>query len=412
MAPIIVYYSSPGGGPTSPTWGPHSVSSTAGTEWVLSPLLTTGDDLYDDFGITSIKGVDSSSTVTFTFETQTDVTDFIDDLESFTLGTYELDPSDGVAFFGTGAVNTLVFTDQNAFDEVDGDTTVSGEYELTVAIPDLTISGVFDTTSTSSGAADNSPSTSPSLAGISTVIIRGTDGTAQTSFVFDTAANRDAFVAEYPNNSIATLTFGGLTYTTNSLTWDTFGSTTFTAKLDINDWVDLPPDLNSGDSYSITIVSRVAAVPLQTMEVVYTSSSDFTISSNSGVDVWTTEKLDQADVGTGVRLWNGSHAETAGAIDNESRGNRKYEFATNADSGDWWETLWVRMKQDPGTGTYSDWIALEDGLGNIYLSTLRAYNNMGQGVSNYTPSNTWVTHASGFKYIFEVYDNLDRPSGY
>ena len=160
--------------------------------------------------------------------------------------------------------------------------------------------------------------------------------------------------------------------------------------------------------------SGATGLPLQTREVEYSSLSTFSTISESGINIWIpdTEKATQANVGSGLRLWNGDHAlNFTGCVSNgNTTGNRKYEFALSADRLAYWSSFWIRMKQDPGTGTYSGWIELEDGFGNIFLATQAGYNNIGNGTSTYEPSGRWVTHASGFKYQVEIYDNLDRPA--
>lgn len=132
------------------------------------------------------------------------------------------------------------------------------------------------------------------------------------------------------------------------------------------------------------------------------------IDSDSGQEIWSDDKLDQAHIGQGIRFWNGSEAGNSGATFNS--GNSKWEFPSSNDSEAWWQGYWVRVKQDPGTGTFSDWINLTNASGNIYVNAQSAYNSIGHDLSNYEPTNTWVDHVSGFRYIVEIYADNDRPT--
>ena len=144
--------------------------------------------------------------------------------------------------------------------------------------------------------------------------------------------------------------------------------------------------------------------PLQTRTVTFTSISEFTIDSYSGQEIWNS-KLNQANVGNGLRLWNGSVAGSSGAT--ESSG--KWVFSSGGNCTTWWESYYIRVKQDPGTGTYSDWINWTDAGGDIYTSCQPEYNNIGSVVSDYSGPGTWTTHASGFKYQVEIYSASNRP---
>jgi len=152
------------------------------------------------------------------------------------------------------------------------------------------------------------------------------------------------------------------------------------------------------------VLAPAAAAPLQTRTVTFTSISEFTIDSYSGQEIWNS-KLNQANVGNGLRLWNGSVAGSSGAT--ESSG--KWVFSSAGNCTTWWESYYIRVKQDPGTGTYSDWINWTDAGGDIYTSCQPEYNNIGSDVSNYSGPGSWTTHASGFKYQVEIYSASNRP---
>ena len=167
--------------------------------------------------------------------------------------------------------------------------------------------------------------------------------------------------------------------------------------------------MSAGQSGTITAVSLRPVggepTPLQTRTVTFTSISEFTIDSDSGQEIWKS-KLNQANVGSGLRLWNGSEAGNSGATEN-SQGN--WPFSSNADCATWWGNYYIRVKQDPGTGTYSDWINWTDADGLIYPSCQSTYNNIGSAVVHYSGPGTWTTHASGFKYQVEIYSASNRP---
>ena len=151
------------------------------------------------------------------------------------------------------------------------------------------------------------------------------------------------------------------------------------------------------------------ATPLQTRTVTFsaTDASTFTIDSDSGQEIWTDDKLNQASVGDGLRFWNGSEAGNSGATYNS--GNNRWSFSSASDSLAWWENYWVRVKQDPGTGTYSDWINFTNADGDIEGSAQAAYLNIGDSTANYSGPGTWTTHAAGFKYQVEIYSDSNRP---
>ncbi|MEL0119442.1 MAG: hypothetical protein VXB01_10935 [Opitutae bacterium] len=152
-----------------------------------------------------------------------------------------------------------------------------------------------------------------------------------------------------------------------------------------------------------------SATPLQTRTVTFSASdaTTFTIDSDSGQEIWTDDKLNQASVGNGLRFWNGSEAGNSGAT--YDSGTNRWSFSSASDSATWWGNYWVRVKQDPGTGTYSDWINLTDANGDILVSAQAAYNNIGDVVTNYSGPGTWTTHAAGFKYQVEIYSDSNRP---
>ena len=165
--------------------------------------------------------------------------------------------------------------------------------------------------------------------------------------------------------------------------------------------------ISSAISGTMTAVALrdTAPTPLQTRTVTFTAIDVFTIDSDSGQKIWTDQKLNQASVNTGVRLWNGSEAENSGA----TASGTTWTFGTGTACTAWWENYWMRVKQDPGTGTYSDWINLTDASGDIYTSCQATYNNIGSDVSNYSGPGSWTTHASGFKYQVEIYSASNRP---
>jgi hypothetical protein len=167
--------------------------------------------------------------------------------------------------------------------------------------------------------------------------------------------------------------------------------------------------MSSGQSGTITAVSLRPVggepTPLQSRNVTFTSISEFTIDSDSGQEIWKS-KLNQANVGSGLRLWNGSEAGNSGATQS-SGGN--WPFSSGGNCATWWENYYIRVKQDPGTGTYSDWINWTNADGDIYTSCQPEYNNIGSAVVHYSGPGTWTTHASGFKYQVEIYSASNRP---
>ena len=149
-----------------------------------------------------------------------------------------------------------------------------------------------------------------------------------------------------------------------------------------------------------------APVPLQTRTVTFDSSDAavFTIDSDSGQKIWSDQKLNQASVYDGLRLWNGSEAGNSGA----TADGTKWEFSSNGDCTTWWDNYWMRVKQDPGTGTFSDWINLTGSDGLIKTSCQAEYNNIGSA-SHYSGPGTWTNHAAGFRYQAEIYSVSSRP---
>lgn len=169
------------------------------------------------------------------------------------------------------------------------------------------------------------------------------------------------------------------------------------------------PSTTTGNAMIAVALRDTAPTPLQTRTVTYsaTDKSVFTIDSDSGQEIWTDDKLNQASVGDGLRFWNGSEAGNSGAT--YDSGNNRWSFSSASDSVAWWQNYWVRVKQDPGTGTYSDWINLTDSDGNLKVTAQAAYNNVGDNVTHYSGPGTWTTHAAGFKYQVEIYSDSNRP---
>ena len=164
--------------------------------------------------------------------------------------------------------------------------------------------------------------------------------------------------------------------------------------------------ISSAISGTMTAVALrdTAPTPLQTRTVTFTAIDVFTIDSDTGQEIWNA-KLNQANVGNGLRLWNGSVAGSSGA----TASGTLWAFSSGGDCTTWWESYYIRVKQDPGTGTYSDWINWTDASGDIYTSCQPEYNNIGSAVTNYSGPGTWTTHASGFKYQVEIYSASNRP---
>ena len=170
------------------------------------------------------------------------------------------------------------------------------------------------------------------------------------------------------------------------------------------------PSTTSGNSMIAVALRDTAPTPLQTRTVTFTSISEFTIDSDSGQDIWSSSKLNQASVGStpnGLRLWNGSEAGNSGAT--YDSGTQRWSFSSPTACATWWQNYYIRVKQDPNTGTFSDWINITDANGDIYISTQAPYNNIGSNVTNYSGPGTWTSHASGFRYQMEIYSASNRP---
>ena len=157
------------------------------------------------------------------------------------------------------------------------------------------------------------------------------------------------------------------------------------------------------------VLAPAAPTPLQTRTVTFSSTdlNTFTIDSDSGQKIWTDEIFGLAAVSSGLRLWNGSESGNSGATYNSS--NKRWAFSSAGDCTTWWENYYIRVKQDPDTGTFSDWINLTDAAGDIYTSCQPEYNNIGSAVVNYSGPGTWTTHAAGFRYQVEIYSASNRP---
>jgi hypothetical protein len=170
------------------------------------------------------------------------------------------------------------------------------------------------------------------------------------------------------------------------------------------------PSTTSGNSMIAVALRDTAPTPLQTRTVTFTSISEFTIDSDSGQEIWSSSKLNQASVGStpnGLRLWNGSEAGNSGAT--YDSGTQRWSFSSPTACATWWQNYYIRVKQDPNTGTFSDWINITDANGDIYISTQAPYNNIGSNVTNYSGPGTWTSHASGFRYQMEIYSASNRP---
>lgn len=115
------------------------------------------------------------------------------------------------------------------------------------AVPDQIISGTLDSTSGTGGAIDNNPIATPSVAGLQSVTLRQNTGVIMP---FDTAAERDAFVAAYPLGTAITLTCNGTVYTIDSLSaWNLFSAT---ARIDHDQFTPaLPNAFSQGEEYVI-----------------------------------------------------------------------------------------------------------------------------------------------------------------
>jgi hypothetical protein len=146
------------------------------------------------------------------------------------------------------------------------------------------------------------------------------------------------------------------------------------------------------------VLAPAAPTPLQTRTVTFSSTdlNTFTIDSDSGQKIWTDEIFG-----------NGSESGNSGATYNSS--NKRWAFSSAGDCTTWWENYYIRVKQDPDTGTFSDWINLTDAAGDIYTSCQPEYNNIGSAVVNYSGPGTWTTHAAGFRYQVEIYSDSNRP---
>ena len=114
--------------------------------------------------------------------------------------------------------------------------------------PDQTISGTFDSGSTSTGAADNDATLDPSITGLQQVLARGSSGLNHIQLVFDTSTNRDSFVSAIPNGSTCVFTHEGTTYTASSIGYTTFRQA---ARIPGSDFDSFPSSVSSSDTYSI-----------------------------------------------------------------------------------------------------------------------------------------------------------------
>ena len=107
------------------------------------------------------------------------------------------------------------------------------------AEPDQTISGTFDSGSTSTGAADNDATLDPSVTGLQQVLARGSSGLNHIQLVFDTSSNRDSFISSVPNGS---------SYTASSIGYSTFRQA---ARIPGSDFDSFPSSVSSSDTYSL-----------------------------------------------------------------------------------------------------------------------------------------------------------------
>ncbi len=114
--------------------------------------------------------------------------------------------------------------------------------------PDQTISGTFDTGSTSTGAADNDATMDPSITGLNKVLARGSSGLNHLQFVFSNNTNRDAFISSVPNGSSCVFTHEGTAYTASSIGYTTFRGA---ARIPGSDFDSFPSSVSSSDTYSI-----------------------------------------------------------------------------------------------------------------------------------------------------------------
>lgn len=113
---------------------------------------------------------------------------------------------------------------------------------------DYTISGTFDGTSSTAGAIDNDPASSPSITGLTSVIMRGTGGQNRINIQFSTIGDGDNFQTDVPNGSSAVLTYLSTTYTATNFSWVDFGTT---LRIEASDFDAFPSSFSSGDNYAL-----------------------------------------------------------------------------------------------------------------------------------------------------------------
>ena len=142
---------SPAAPPSGNTWGPHGIFD-GGSIWATNPNLSAGDDLFDQFTMTSILATVGSK-IEVTFSTIQDMYDFVAAVDTFTVGSTDLKITDG-AFLENGVKVSWSNADGiAATNEGTGQTTISGswtaasrtnwdEYStLEIVTPDMNFNG-------------------------------------------------------------------------------------------------------------------------------------------------------------------------------------------------------------------------------------------------------------------------------
>lgn len=113
---------------------------------------------------------------------------------------------------------------------------------------DQVIEGTFDGSSSTGGAIDNDPSSTPTVTGLTNIIARGTTGQNRINISFSTSGDGDAFQSSYPDGSSCVLTYLGTTYTASSYTWVDFGTT---LRLEGTDFDAFPSAFSAFDDYRL-----------------------------------------------------------------------------------------------------------------------------------------------------------------
>lgn len=156
----------------------------------------------------------------------------------------------GLQASGTGW--TPSFDASTTLPPIQANATVRIDFYFVPADESTTIAGTFTGPSATGGATDvSNVSSTPSVTGLASVIARGTSGSSYFQLVFNSAADRDAFVAEYPNGSTATLEYEGVTYTATNSSWASAGNNV--ARLASASFDAFPVAFVSGNDYSIKI---------------------------------------------------------------------------------------------------------------------------------------------------------------